>query len=83
MSRSFARTTHVRLASAVLGLAILASPLPAQPRASGVPPVLAPVPFRVGEELTYKATFGGIPAGSARMHVAGIELVHHPRAAGT
>jgi hypothetical protein len=29
----------------------------------------------VGEELTYKATFGGIPAGTARMRVAGIELV--------
>lgn len=35
----------------------------------------APVPFAVGEELTYKATFGGIPAGTARMRVDGIELV--------
>jgi hypothetical protein len=35
----------------------------------------APVPFSVGEELTYKATFGGIPAGTARMRVEGIELV--------
>jgi hypothetical protein len=35
----------------------------------------ASVPFSVGEELTYKATFGGIPAGSARMRVDGIELV--------
>ena len=31
--------------------------------------------FAVGEELTYKATFGGIHAGTARMRVAGIELV--------
>ena len=36
---------------------------------------VAPVPFSVGEELTYKATFGGIPAGKARMHVTGIEMV--------
>jgi hypothetical protein len=36
---------------------------------------LAPVPFAVGEELHFKATFGGIPAGSARMRVDGIEMV--------
>ena len=36
---------------------------------------VAPVPFSVGEELTYKATFGGIPAGTARMRVTGIEMV--------
>ena len=35
----------------------------------------ASVPFAVGEELTYKASFGGIPAGSARMRVDGIEIV--------
>ena len=35
----------------------------------------APVPFAVGEELVYKVTFGGISAGKARMHVAGIENV--------
>lgn len=39
------------------------------------PVKVAPVPFAVGEELTYKATFGGIPAGTARMRVDGIELV--------
>lgn len=37
--------------------------------------VFAPAPFAVGEELTYKATFGGLPAGSARMRVDGIEIV--------
>jgi len=37
--------------------------------------VFAPAPFAVGEELTYKATFGGIPAGSAKMRVDGIEIV--------
>lgn len=35
----------------------------------------ARVPFAVGEELRYRATFGGIHAGSASMRVAGIELV--------
>ena len=36
---------------------------------------IASVPFAVGEELTYRATFGGIPAGTARMRVDGIEIV--------
>ena len=35
----------------------------------------ASVPFMVGEELTYRATFGGIPAGTARMRVEGVEIV--------
>ena len=35
----------------------------------------AAVPYGVGEELTYKATFGGIPAGTARMRVEGVEPV--------
>jgi len=37
--------------------------------------VVAPAPFAVGEELTFKATFGGIPAGSARMRVEGIDTI--------
>jgi len=36
---------------------------------------VAPVPFAVGEELQYKASFAGIRAGSATMKVAGIENV--------
>jgi hypothetical protein len=35
----------------------------------------AQVPFAVGEELTYRASFGVIRAGTARMRVDGIELV--------
>ena len=35
----------------------------------------AAVPFTVGEELTYKATFGRIHAGTARMRVDCIEIV--------
>jgi len=48
---------------------------PVAPVALAPAVTLAPVPFVVGEELTYKATFGGIPAGKARMRVEGIELV--------
>ena len=35
----------------------------------------APVPFAVGESLTYKASFGRLHAGTARMAVDGIEVV--------
>ena len=35
----------------------------------------ATVPYGVGEELTYKASFGGIPAGTARMRVESVESV--------
>ena len=35
----------------------------------------APVPFVVGEELVYRATFGKLRAGTARMRVEGIEIV--------
>jgi hypothetical protein len=38
-------------------------------------PAMAPVPFAVGEELVFHATFGVFPAGSARMRVEGIELI--------
>ena len=48
----------------------------AQPVSQPAPNIaIAPVPFAVGEELVYRATFGGIPAGTARMRVDGIELV--------
>ena len=55
-----------------------ATPLAAQSLvATGVEPAftLAPVPFAVGEELRYKASFAGIRAGNAVMRVAGIENV--------
>ena len=70
-----------------IGAAALLVPMAAQAQASlamSSPAVaatvaartsVAPVPFSVGEELTYKATFGGIPAGTARMRVTGIEMV--------
>jgi hypothetical protein len=72
------------LALGALAIAIPAAARAAQPTQLGVvqPAVSEPstvsvasVPFGVGEELTYRATFGGIPAGTARMRVAGIEIV--------
>jgi hypothetical protein len=35
----------------------------------------AAVPFVVGEELVFRATFGKLPAGTAKMRVAGIDTV--------
>src|SRR5215213_8713238 len=49
---------------------LLSATVPAAPVS-----VRAAVPFNVGEELTYKATFGGLPAGTARMRVDGIETI--------
>lgn len=71
-----------RIAVASFVIAAVA-PLPAEAQpvqlavASPVAPVVgrAPVPYWVGEELTYKAKFGAIPAGTARMRVDGIEMV--------
>jgi hypothetical protein len=53
--------------------ALSAAPTPtaATPTAAA----FAPVPFTVGEELRYRATLGGLPAGSARMRVDGVEVV--------
>jgi hypothetical protein len=63
---------------AVLTAASVAAAQPAQLRvvqAAGTTFSVASVPYAVGEELTYHATFSGIPAGTARMRVDGIELV--------
>jgi hypothetical protein len=53
-----------------LGYAASVATMPTAPAA-----VFARVPFGVGEELRYRATFGGVPAGSATMRVEGIERV--------
>jgi len=67
--------------ASVLVAAVAAPRAEAQPIqltvAGPVAPVAgrAPVPYRVGEELTYKAKFGALPAGTARMRVEGVEYV--------
>jgi Protein of unknown function (DUF3108) len=77
-SKALVHRTH-RLALSLV--ALLAGPASAQPAqlvpSSPVPQVggRAEVPYKVGEELRYKATFGVIPAGHARMRVDGVELV--------
>jgi hypothetical protein len=38
-------------------------------------PAIAAVPFSVGEELVFRAKFGKIPAGTAKMRVAGIDTI--------
>ncbi len=83
MSRTITAATRGALAGAVtfLSAAIVGAQAaafvatPVAPLAPAAAVTLAPVPFAVGEELTYKATFGGMPAGTARMRVEGIELV--------
>ena len=64
-------------ASAAIAPARLSAQAPMLSASSHVAPVSgrAAVPYGVGEELTYKATFGGIPAGTARMRVEGVEAV--------
>lgn len=78
---AFVHRIHI-LAVALLTLSAMPTASGAQGAAAFVasPPIVevtrrAPVPFSVGEELTFKASFGGIPAGTARMRVDGVELV--------
>jgi hypothetical protein len=74
------RSLEIRPTLSTATLAPLATTYGADVRGAAAPVAtsamkFAPVPFAVGEELTYKATFGGLPAGTARMRVDGIELV--------
>ena len=76
-----------KLVQRALALAFAASAAFAPARVSAQVPMLsasapvasvsgrAAVPYGVGEELTYKATFGGVPAGTARMRVEGVESI--------
>lgn len=75
--KAFARRLAIGMVAALPLTASNASGQAAQlqvvQQASNV--AIAPVPFAVGEELVYRATFGGMPAGTARMRVDGIEIV--------
>jgi hypothetical protein len=82
-------TTATRAALVAAATMLAAARTDAQPAAHAAPfasgpvaftavPALvrrAAVPFAVGEELTYKASFGKLRAGTARMRVAGIDTV--------
>ena len=63
------------LALLPLASAHASSTIEAPAKATSSAAVFAPVPFAVGEELVYRASFGGLPAGSAKMRVDGIEIV--------
>ena len=58
----------------IAALAVFAVRAEAQPPVSQEQPMAA-VPFAVGEELVFHAKFGGLPAGTARMRVDGIDTV--------
>lgn len=62
MRVALSRTSNIALGIA-LGAASVASSAAAQ------------APYRVGEELVYRATFSKLPVGQARMRVAGLDTV--------
>lgn len=73
---------YTSLMRAVLAMAPLVTtvPLPVHAQNAAIVEAVtvkhrAPVPFAVGEELVFRATFGKIPAGTARMRVEGIDIV--------
>ena len=77
ISDLFSTRTIARVALAAAPL-LAAAPALAQPSAAERDSVTlhaARVPFVVGEELLFRATFGKLPAGTARMRVAGIDTV--------
>jgi hypothetical protein len=75
--KSSIRTITIAMTAGVLATlgAGAASAQPAATPASAEAFHVAPVPFAVGEELQYKASFAGIRAGKATMKVVGIENV--------
>jgi hypothetical protein len=78
------RRSSIRSAALVAATLFIAGTLNAQAAAFASAAPIAPipslagaasVPFVVGEELVYRATFGMLPAGTARMRVEGIEMI--------
>ncbi len=75
--KSFIRTITSGVTAALLATlgAGTAGAQPSVSPASAAAFHVAPVPFALGEELQYTASFAGIRAGTATMRVAGIENV--------
>ena len=79
--RDTMRRASTTMTTAGVLLALTGTSAPAQSALSATaittaaPVAMAPVPFAVGETLTYKASFGRLRAGTARMTVEGIEVV--------
>jgi hypothetical protein len=64
-----------RTAAIIAATLYIAGPLHAQPATAAAIASPPSVPFAVGEELVFHATFGKLPAGTARMRVEGIDTV--------
>jgi len=76
MSHRHTRLARGALAGAASLLTLAAAAGHAQPAAlASASSLVTPVPFAVGEELVFRATFGGLPAGTARMRVEAIDTV--------
>lgn len=74
------RSVAVAAATVLIAAPLSAQLAPAPASASSPEPTMASVPFAVGEELVYRAKFGVLSAGSARMRVEGIDTVRGRRA---
>src|SRR5215208_1851463 len=72
---STVRSPLTRAAASLAATLFIVGPLPAQTATAVQGPSFAPVPFVVGEELVFRATFGMLHAGTARMRVEGIDTV--------
>ena len=76
------RSTHDRFqsfltrAATIAAALFIAGPLPAQSATAELETrTIATIPFTVGEELVFRATFGVLHAGTARMRVEGIDTI--------
>lgn len=64
----------------VIAALLIAGSVHAQSATASSGTSIAPVPFAVGEELVFRATFGVLHAGTARMRVENIETIRGRRA---
>jgi hypothetical protein len=73
------RDGRTALRRVLVGIALTCVVVPTTVQSQSGAAQITTRPFNVGEELTYRVTFGRIPVGTARMSVAGIEEVRgHP-----
>lgn len=69
------RITARKATSILVAALFIAGPARAQVATDVSAVAAAPVPFAVGEELVFRATFGVLHAGAARMRVGNIETI--------
>ena len=68
------RITARKATTIIAAVLVIAGHVHAQSAPASAPSI-APVPFAVGEELVFRATFGVLHAGTARMRVENIETI--------